>query len=130
MTETFPQSDTMLALIARRFRMLSEPYRLRLLQLLESGEKTVTEMVNTLDGNQPNVSKHLQLLHDSGLVSRRREGTSIYYGIADPMVLSLCEMVCRNTMERARQELDELNDAQVSSGRRSGKPKSRKVGRP
>lgn len=130
MTETFPQSDTMLALIARRFRMLSEPYRLRLLQLLESGEKTVTEMVNTLDGNQPNVSKHLQLLHDSGLVSRRREGTSIYYGIADPMVLSLCEMVCRNTMERARQELDELNDAQVSSAQRSGKPKSRKVGRP
>ena len=115
----FPQSDKMIALIARRFRMLGEPYRLRLLQLLESGDKTVGELVKMLDGNQPNVSKHLQMLHDSGLVSRRRNGTSIYYGIADPMIFKLCELVCRSTADKAREDFDELNVVPVSSERRS-----------
>lgn len=114
---SFPQSDKMIELVARRFRMLGEPYRLRLLQVLESGDRTVGELVKALDGNQPNVSKHLQMLHDAGLVSRRREGTSIYYGIADPMVFKLCQLVCRSTAEKAREELDELNTVPVSSRR-------------
>ena len=101
-------SDKMLALIARRFKMLGEPYRLRLLQVLENGEKTVGDLATALDGKQPNVSKHLQMLHDAGLVSRRREGTSIFYGIADPMVLKLCELVCDRATERAKEEYDEL----------------------
>ncbi len=117
MAEIFPQSDKMLELVARRFRMLGEPYRLRLLQVLESGERTVGDLVTALDGNQPNVSKHLQMLHDAGLVSRRRDGTSIYYGIADPMVFKLCELVCRSTAEKAREEYDELNAAEVYPGR-------------
>lgn len=103
------QSDKMLSLIARRFKMLGEPYRLRILQVLEEGEKTVGDLVQSLDGKQPNVSKHLQMLHEAGLVGRRREGTSIFYGIADPMVIELCELVCRSTAERAREEFDELN---------------------
>jgi DNA-binding transcriptional ArsR family regulator len=102
------QSDKMLALIARRFKMLGEPYRLRLLQVLEQGEKTVGELVLALDGKQPNVSKHLHMLYDAGLVSRRREGTSIYYGIGDTMVIKLCELVCHNASERAKEEYDEL----------------------
>jgi DNA-binding transcriptional ArsR family regulator len=102
------QSDKMLALIARRFKMLGEPYRLRILQELEQGEKTVGELVVALDGKQPNISKHLQMLHDAGLLSRRREGTSIYYGIGDTMVIKLCELVCRNASERAKEEYDEL----------------------
>jgi DNA-binding transcriptional ArsR family regulator len=109
MTLALQQSDKMLALIARRFKMLGEPYRLRLLQVLEQGERTVGELVGALDAKQPNVSKHLQMLYDAGIVSRRREGTSIYYGIADPMIIKLCELVCRNTAERAREEFDELS---------------------
>lgn len=108
MKSSLQQSDKMLALIARRFKMLGEPYRLRLLQVLEEGEKTVGDLVVALDGNQPNISKHLQMLHDAGLVSRRREGTSIYYAIADPMVTKLCELVCRSASERAREEYDDL----------------------
>ncbi len=99
----------MIAMIALRFRMLGEPYRLRLLQTLESGDKTVGEIVKALDGNQPNVSKHLQMLYSAGMVSRRREGNSIYYGIADPLLLKLCELVCRSAAEKAREELDELS---------------------
>jgi DNA-binding transcriptional ArsR family regulator len=108
----------MLELVARRFRMLGEPYRLRLLQVLESGERTVGDLVTALDGNQPNVSKHLQMLHDAGLVSRRREGTSIYYGIADPMIFKLCDLVCRSTAEKAREEYDELSVVKVHSRNR------------
>lgn len=99
----------MIALVARRFRMLGEPFRLRLLQVLEPGEKTVGEIVVALDGNQPNVSKHLQMLYDAGIVSRRRQGTSVYYGIADPVILKLCDLVCRSAAEKAREDFDELN---------------------
>jgi DNA-binding transcriptional ArsR family regulator len=109
MTLALQQSDKMLALIARRFKMLGEPYRLRMLQVLEQGERTVGELVEALDAKQPNVSKHLQMLYDAGIVSRRREGTSIYYDIADPMIIKLCELVCRNTAERAREDFDELS---------------------
>lgn len=109
MKSALQQSEKMLGLIARRFKMLGEPYRLRLLQLLEEGEKTVGDLVLELDGKQPNVSKHLQMLHDAGLVSRRREGTSIYYGIADPMVFKLCDLVCRSASARAKEEYDDLH---------------------
>lgn len=102
-------SDKMLELIAKRFRMLGEPFRLRLLQQLESGEKTVNELVAALDGNQPNVSKHLALLYDSGLVGRRREGTSVIYAISDPMVFKLCDLVCRSETHRSRREFEELS---------------------
>ena len=102
-------SDRMLDLVARRFRTLGEPIRLRLLQHMEAGEKTVGELVEAVDGNQPNVSKHLQILHEAGLLSRRREGTSIRYGIADPMVLKLCELVCRSAAEQSREVFEELH---------------------
>ncbi|MHB8303862.1 MAG: ArsR/SmtB family transcription factor [Acidobacteriaceae bacterium] len=114
---SFPQGDKMIGLVARRFRMLGEPYRLHLLRALESGDRTVGELVVALDGNQPNISKHLQMLHDAGLVSRRREGTSIYYGIADPMVFRLCQLVCRSAAERAREEYDEMNAETIPSVR-------------
>lgn len=98
----------MVALMARRFRLLGEPFRLRLLQALEREERTVGDLVRALDGNQPNVSKHLQLMHDAGLVSRRRAGNSVFYGIADPMVVKLCDLVCKNAVERAREDFQEF----------------------
>ncbi len=114
---SFQQSDKMIALIARRFRMLGEPFRLRLLQVLEPGERTVGDLVIALDGNQPNVSKHLQMLHDAGIVSRRREGNSVYYGIADPMIFKLCDLVCRSAAEKAREDFDDLNATTAASVR-------------
>lgn len=99
--------------MARRFRALGEPYRLRLLQVLETGDKTVGELVAALDGNQPNTSKHLQILYSAGVLSRRREGTSIRYSISDPVVLKLCELVCKGAAKRSRAEFEELS-AQVA----------------
>ncbi len=108
MARRSPRSERMIAVIARRFRLLGEPFRLRLLQTLEQGELTVGELVEQLEGNQPNVSKHLQMLHDAGFVSRRREGNSVYYNIADPMVMQLCDLVCRNAEQRAREDLHDF----------------------
>jgi DNA-binding transcriptional ArsR family regulator len=101
-------SEKMLDLVARRFRTLGEPYRLRILQELQSGEKPVGELVAALDGNQPNVSKHLQILFDAGLIDRRRDGTSIIYAISDPIVFQLCALVCSSETEKSRREFNEL----------------------
>ncbi len=101
-------SDKMLDLVARRFRTLGEPYRLRILQELEAGEKSVGELVAALEGNQPNISKHLQVLFDGGLIGRRREGTSIFYAISDPMVFKLCALVCSSEAEKSRRDYEAL----------------------
>jgi DNA-binding transcriptional ArsR family regulator len=82
-------------LIARRFLALSDPTRLRILDLLRSrGEASVRELTEALGATQQNVSKHLATLHAEGFVSRRKQGTSSIYAIADPSVLDLCERVC------------------------------------
>ncbi len=107
----------MLALVARRFRTLGEPYRLRILQELEAGEKSVGELVAALDGNQPNVSKHLQILSGAGLIGRRRDGTSIFYAISDPMVFKLCALVCSSEAEKSRREFEELAGKQGQAKR-------------
>ena len=85
--------------VARLFSVLSEPSRLVLLQALHGGPLTVTELVEACGMKQANVSKHLGILHDHHLVKREREGISIRYEIADPMIFSLCNLVC-GKMER------------------------------
>ncbi len=101
-------SQKMIDVIARSFRTLGEPFRLRILQELEIGEKSVGELVESLNGNQSNVSKHLRILFDAGLITRRRNGTSIVYSISDPMVFKLCALVCHSETEKSRRELKEL----------------------
>lgn len=112
-------NDKMMDLVARRFRTLGEPYRLRMLQALESGEMSVGDMVAALEGNQPNISKHLQILHEIGLVGRRREGTTIFYSISDPMVFKLCQLVCRSEAERSKREFEALGVSSKTRSKRS-----------
>ena len=82
-------------LIARRFRVLAEPTRLRLLDVLRDREEaSVGELAEALATSQQNVSKHLAVLSSEGFVARRKAGTSALYRIADPAVFELCEQVC------------------------------------
>jgi hypothetical protein len=60
----------------------------------------VGDLVEELEGNQPNVSKHLQILYEAGIDGRRREGSSIVYSLNDPSVLKLCELVHRNETKK------------------------------
>ena len=89
-----PLSPEALELVANRFRVLAEPQRLRILQLLQAGEKNVTELTEELGTTQPNVSKHLRVLQEAGVISRRQAGNSVYCFIADPSVFDLCDVVC------------------------------------
>ncbi|CAN5592459.1 metalloregulator ArsR/SmtB family transcription factor [soil metagenome] len=83
-----------LQLVADRFKVLSEPARLRILMVLEDGEQNVTALVSLTGLTQANVSKHLALLMTAGMVDRRKEGVSSYYFIADPQIFDLCDLMC------------------------------------
>lgn len=87
-------SDEMLPLVAEGFRALAEPARLLLLCTLRPREHTVSELVMLTRMGQANVSKHLQVLHAQGLVTRRKRGLFVYYGLADRQVMRMCEMMC------------------------------------
>ncbi|MEO8561303.1 MAG: metalloregulator ArsR/SmtB family transcription factor [bacterium] len=84
----------MMALVAQRFRALAEPARLQMMQVLRGGEQTVGELVEATGLATANVSKHLQLLHGAGFVTRRKEGLYVYYGIAGEDVFRLCDIMC------------------------------------
>jgi DNA-binding transcriptional ArsR family regulator len=83
-----------MVLVAERFKALAEPARLQILNTLRGGEMTVGELVETTELGQANVSKHLQLLHSLGFVTRRKEGLFVYYALADKSVFELCDLMC------------------------------------
>ncbi len=92
-------SRNQLEVVAALFAALSEPSRLALLQALHNGPLAVHQLIELCEMKQANVSKHLGVLHSHRLVERQRNGPSIRYRIADPMVFALCELVC-GKMER------------------------------
>lgn len=94
MTLPHPLPEPVVELVARRFRVIGEPMRIRILDRLRDGEASVLELSAALEASQQNVSKHLGVLHEAGIVSRRKNGTHAYYAIADESVLDLCEQVC------------------------------------
>ncbi len=101
-----PIPDELVELIARRFRAIGEPMRIRLLDRLRDGEATVNELTRATGASQQNVSKHLAVLADSGIVGRRKDGTHAYYRIADEGVFRLCDEVCG----AIQQQLAALNE--------------------
>jgi DNA-binding transcriptional ArsR family regulator len=102
-----PIPEELAELVARRFRLLAEPMRIRLLDRLRDGEATVGELSAALAASQQNVSKHLGVLADAGMLGRRKEGNRVYYRIVDESVFALCEQVC-GSMQQQLQALHEL----------------------
>jgi len=100
--------DTMIAHMARMFRTMGDESRLKILRALMSGPITVTRIVEATGQSQANVSKHLSILSRSGLVDRRKEGTRVWYNIKDPMVLALCDAVCKHRAAPKRSVDDEV----------------------
>lgn len=97
-----PLPDELVELIARRFRVIGEPVRVRLLDRLRDGEATVSELTELLGSSQQNVSKHLAVLADAGIVGRRKDGNHVHYRIVDDGVFALCEQVCGSLQEQLR----------------------------
>jgi DNA-binding transcriptional ArsR family regulator len=102
-----PLPDDLGELIARRFRVLGEPMRIKLLDQLRKGEANVNELSEALTASQQNVSKHLAVLSEAGILGRRKEGTYVYYRIVDEGVFALCDQVCGSVEQRLR-ALNEL----------------------
>ena len=97
-----PLPNDLVELIARRFRVLGEPMRIRLLDRLREGEASVNELSEALDASQQNVSKHLAVLAEVGILGRRKEGTYVYYRIVDDGVFALCDQVCGSVQQQLR----------------------------
>lgn len=101
-----------IAQVADYFKMLSDQNRLQILCVLKSGEKNVSEIVKATGLKQANLSKHLKILAQAGIVSRKPKGVSVYYQLADPMIFELCELVCQRLetqLEEQSQQLKALN---------------------
>jgi DNA-binding transcriptional ArsR family regulator len=103
MTATIP--DEFLDLMAEKFRMLSDSTRLAILRSLMRAERNVSQVVEETGRNQANVSKHLKMLAEAGLVTRRKEGLQVFYKLVDPLVGRLCKLVCETIVAEAHEEV-------------------------
>jgi ArsR family transcriptional regulator len=102
-----------IALVAARFRALGDPSRIRLLNLLMSGEMSVQQLVEASGMSQTNVSRHLGLLRREGIVARRREGKLAVYRIVDPHIEMLCTLVCGGIESHLEGGLDALQGSGI-----------------
>ncbi len=104
MKSTKPVPPEVVQQVAEYFSLLSEPMRLRLLNLLSEDEKCVQELVEATQTSQANVSKHLKVMWQAGILSRRSEGTCAYYRVEDEMIFELCKLVCDRLANRIEQQ--------------------------
>jgi DNA-binding transcriptional ArsR family regulator len=103
-----PLPDELAELIARRFRLLGEPMRIKLLDRLRAGETTVQELATEVGTTQQNISKHLGVLADAGVVARRKQGNFVYYRVVDDGIWQLCNDVCGSVERQLESSLEAL----------------------
>jgi DNA-binding transcriptional ArsR family regulator len=101
--------------VSEYFSILSEPMRLRILNLLREGEKCVQELVEATATSQANVSKHLKVMLQAGILSRRSEGTSAYYKVEDELIFELCNLVCDRLATRIEQQARHFRDFSLAN---------------
>ena len=99
-----PLPAPLIELIAQRFRVIGEPMRIRLLDASRDGPLTINELTEVLGASQQNVSKHVGVLAQAGIVAREKDGTRVRCSIADDTIFELCELVCGGL----RQQVAEL----------------------
>lgn len=103
--------------VADYFSILGEPMRLRILNLLREGERCVQDLVSETQTSQANVSKHLKVMLQAGILQRRTEGTSAYYSVADSLIFELCTLVCDRIAERIEQQAKQFRDFSLAGPR-------------
>ena len=108
-----PLPDPLIELIAQRFRVIGEPMRIGC--WMSCATVHDRELAGQrLGATQQNVSKHLGVLHQAGIVERSKEGTFVRYAVTDESVFGLCEQVCGGLRQQAS-ELDHLLTTGVTS---------------
>lgn len=106
-------SPAALGLMADFFKVLSETSRLQIVCSLRNGAKNVTEIIEDTGLGQANVSKHLKMLTQAGIVARQQQGVCVYYSIANPFLFELCDLVCNALsiqIEHQSQQIQRLTD--------------------
>ncbi|MCY7346706.1 MAG: metalloregulator ArsR/SmtB family transcription factor [Pyrinomonadaceae bacterium] len=104
-------SEEALEMIASRFRLLSDPMRLKILHTLGDQEMNVTDLVGATGAGQANVSKHLGIMLGAGIVSRRKEGLNSIYSVSDETIFELCEVVCSRLKKQLETRQNALSGA-------------------
>lgn len=102
-----PLSPEFIEHVARRFRTLGDATRLMVIQSLMNGPKAVGDIVAATGKTQANVSKHLAVLAEEGILSRTRDGNHIIYEVTDSLVFQLCDLVCGSVRNRLTREVKE-----------------------
>ncbi|MFX1508518.1 MAG: ArsR/SmtB family transcription factor [Promethearchaeota archaeon] len=92
-TEPLDDENKSLNLQAELCQSLTHPFRLKILQILQDGEKNVSDIKTLTQKPQPFISQHLKVLRDKGAVTTRREANEVYYSLADSRILEICELV-------------------------------------
>ena len=117
--------DEALVQVAAYFQALSEPTRLQVLNLLRQQERSVGELAQLCGYSSANISRHLALLTQHGLVRRESRGNSAIYSIADASVYALCDLVCGSIarqLDRTAQQRAVF--AMPAAAPRRGRPRS------
>jgi len=102
--------DRVFESVAELFAVLSTPIRLKIISAVCHGEKNVSELLAEIDTTQPNMSQHLSMLYRCGVLSKRREGTQMYYRLQSERVATLCRAVCT----QVAMELDPESEVKAS----------------
>jgi DNA-binding transcriptional ArsR family regulator len=108
--------------VAAYFSVLSEPTRLRIMHAICEEEKSVWQIVEELGATQTNISRHLNMMHRSGVLARRKQGKEVYYRAADAAMVQICRDVC----SRIAAQMDEKKPLRSDLLRLMPQPKGRK----
>jgi ArsR family transcriptional regulator len=106
-----PIAEALLVRVADRLRVLGQPARLRLIEQLTAGTSTPQELSDAIGVSQQNVSKHLLVLYRAGIVSRRPEGSNVFYTLADEWAIA----VLNETLASVKRQLQELSELATRS---------------
>jgi DNA-binding transcriptional ArsR family regulator len=118
--------DELFEPVAERLRILGDPTRLRILNLLRAAELSVLEIAAKVGASQPNVSRHLALLLRAGIVTRRQEGRHVHYRVLDPFVDRICEAICGSLHAHVERQVRRLPPAMANGAGRRAAPASLK----
>jgi DNA-binding transcriptional ArsR family regulator len=106
-----PMEERILELKAEVLKVLAQPTRLKILELLRNGEKCICEIVPAINGEQSNISRHISLMQKSHLVTTRKDGVKVMVKVSDPKIFEILDsinIILRNRMKEQSQLIRSL----------------------
>ena len=114
MTAIDPETQRIFDLQADILRVLANPKRLMIMQVLGGGAKTVTQIAAALDMSLQNTSQHLRVMKDQGIVNAQRDGQSVGYRLTNPVFSECCELTRKALTEEMHKRGQDLARAEAA----------------